>query len=128
METFDPVTSDQNLKILRKLYNNMEANTQSLKAFGVEQQTYGAMLASVLLGKQPLDFRLIVGCKMADAELSLQEVVEEDLTAEERTITPNQSQPRLHNEKSPCSTTTTLLMMLILTLRVSFFKAIGSGI
>jgi len=56
------------------------------------------MLASVLLGRLPPDLRLIVGHKTADAELtlrSLQEVVEEELMARERTINPNQSQPDL---------------------------------
>jgi len=115
METLlniDRLTSDQNLKGLRKLYTDVEANTRSLKALGVEPETYGAMLASMLLGKLPLYLRLIVGRKTADAELtlrSLQEVVEEELTARERTINPNQSQPRPHNEKPPRSTTTTLL-------------------
>jgi len=115
METLlniDPLMSDQNLKGLRKLYTDVEANTRSLKALGVEPETYGAMLASVLLGKLPPDLRLIVGHKTADAELtltSLQEVVEEELTARERTINPNQSQPRPRNEKPPRSTTTTLL-------------------
>ena len=74
METLlniDPVTSDQNLKGLRKLYTDVEANTRSLKALGVEPETYGAMLASVLLSKLPPDLRLIVGRKTADAELTL---------------------------------------------------------
>lgn len=114
METrlnIDPLTSDQNLKGLRKLYTDVEANTRSLKALGVEPETYGAMLASVLLGKLPPDLRLIVGRKTADAEMtlrSLQEVVEEELTARQRTINPNQSQPPPRNEKPPRSTTTLL--------------------
>ena len=115
METLldlDPVASDQNLRGLQKLYNDVEANTRSLKAFGVEPETYGAMLASVLLGKLPTDLRLIVGRKTTDAELTLtglQEILEEELTVRERTITPNQSQPRHRNERSPRPTTTTLL-------------------
>ena len=74
METLlniDPVTSDQNLKGLMKLYTDVEANTRSLKALGVEPETYGAMLASVLLGKLPPDLCLIVGRKTADDELTL---------------------------------------------------------
>ena len=81
----DPVTSDQNLKGLRKLYNgSVELNTRSLKALGVKPETYGTMLASVLLGKLPTDLRLIIGCQTAGSELTLrsvQEVMEEELTA-----------------------------------------------
>ena len=68
----DPVMYDQNLRGLRKLYNDVEANTRSLKALGVEPETYGAMLASVLLGKLPPNLRLIIGHKTAEAELTLQ--------------------------------------------------------
>jgi len=113
METLpniDPVMSDQNLKGLRKLYTDVEANTRSLKALGVEAETCGAMLASMLLGKLPPD--LIVGRKTADAELTLRglkEVVEEELTARQKKINPNQSQSRPRNDKPPRSTTTTLL-------------------
>ena len=115
METLldlNPVASDQNLRGHGKLYNDVEANTQSLKAFGVEPETYGAMLASVLLDKLPTDLRFIVGRKTTDAELiltGLQEVLEEELTARERTITPSQSQPRHCNERFLRPTTTTLL-------------------
>lgn len=77
----DPVTSDQNLKGLRRFYNDV---TRSLKALGVEPETYGTMLASVLLGRLPRDLRLIVGPKNTDDELtlsSLQEALEDELTA-----------------------------------------------
>lgn len=36
----DPVMSDQNMKGLRRLYNDVEANTRSLKALGVEPEAY----------------------------------------------------------------------------------------
>lgn len=115
----DPVTSDQNLRGLRRLYNDVEANTRSLKALGVQPEAYGTMLASVLLGKLPTDLRLIVSRKISDAELtlsSLQEVLEEELTARERTATareraatPSQGQPHSRSERPPRATTATLL-------------------
>ena len=122
METLlnvDQVTSDQNIRGLWKLYNDVEANTRSLKALGVEPETYGSMLASVLLGKLPNELRLIVSRKISNAKLtlsSLQRVMEEELTVRERTVnlrekvtTSSQGQPRHRNEKSPCATATTLL-------------------
>ena len=110
METLlniEQVTSDQKIRGLRKLHNDVEANTRSLKALGVEPETYGSMLASVLLGKLPNELRLIVSRKTSDAELtlsSLQGVMEEELAARERTVnlgekvaTPSQGQP--HHRK-----------------------------
>ena len=67
METLlniDPVTSDQNLKGLRKLYTDVEANTRSLKALGVEPETYGAMLASVAWQATT---RLVLDCGSQDS-------------------------------------------------------------
>ena len=122
METLlniDPVMSDQNLRGLKKLYNDVEANTRSLKALGVEPETYGTMLASVLLGKLPSDLRLIVSRKTSEVEFTLdalQRVLEEELTARERTAAPrervanpNQTQPHHHSEQPPHPTTATLL-------------------
>lgn len=110
--SIDPVASDQNMRGLRKLYNDVETNTRSLKALGVQPEAYGAMLAPVLLGKLPTDLRLIVGRKMTEAELTLsrlQEVLEEELTARERAVTPNQGQLRHQNGKPFRPTTTTLM-------------------
>ena len=122
METLlniDPVTSDQNLRGLQRLYNDVEANTRSLKAMGVEPEAYGTMLASVLIGKLPTDLRLIVSRKTNDTDLtlsSLQKVLEEELTARERTVTPreriatsSQGQPQHRNEKPPRATTAAML-------------------
>ena len=77
-------------------------------ALGVGPEMYGVMLATVLLGKLPPNLRLIVGRKTNEAELTLrhlQEIVEEEFTTRERTITPNQGQLRHHSERSSCSMT-----------------------
>ena len=59
------VASDQHLRELRRLYDQSEANIRSLKALGVEPETYGAMLSSVLLSKLQPELRLIVSRKVA---------------------------------------------------------------
>jgi len=64
------VTSDQDLRGFQRLYNDVEANTPSLKALGVAPEAYGAILASVLLGKLSCDLCLIIGCKITEAELA----------------------------------------------------------
>ena len=98
----DPFMSDQNMKGLWRPYNDIEANNQSLKALGVKPEAYGAILASMLLGKLPTDLRLIVSHKITDAELTLsrfQEVLRMSLRRE-RTVTLNQSLTRHRNERS----------------------------
>ena len=47
------VSGDYDLKGLRHLYNEVETNVRSLRALGVDQDTYGMMLTSVLLTKLP---------------------------------------------------------------------------
>ena len=95
------VTSDNHLRDLRRLYDQAEANIQSLKALGVEPESYGAMLSSVLLTKLPPDIRLIVSRKVSADELdmdSLLETFEQELIARERANNSvSQSQRRVHN-------------------------------
>ena len=96
METLlniDSVASDQNVRRLRKLYNDVEANTRSLKALGIEPESYGAMFSSVLLGKLPNELRLIVSRKTSETDLTLstlQHILEEELMARERTVNPRE--------------------------------------
>lgn len=72
------VTSDQHLRDLGRLYDQSEANIRSLKALGVEPESYGAMLSSVLLSKLPPELRLIVSRKVAADVL---ETFEQELRA-----------------------------------------------
>ena len=65
------VSGEQDLRSLRQLYNDIEANIRSLKALGVEQESYGTMLTSVLLTKLPPEVRLIVTRKAPGDDLDL---------------------------------------------------------
>lgn len=81
------VTADHHLRDLRRLYDQSESNIRSLKALGVELESYGAMLSSMLLSKLPPDLRLIVSRKVQADELnmeSLLETFEQELLARER--------------------------------------------
>ena len=57
------VSGEHNLRGLRRLYNEVEANVRSLKALGVERDSYGTMLTSVLLTKLPPEIRLLIGVR-----------------------------------------------------------------
>ena len=96
------VTSDNHLRDLRRLYDQSEANIRSLKALGVEPESYGAMLSSVLLSKLPPDMRLIVSRKVSADDLDMDrllETFEQELIARERASdSVSQAPRRVHNQ------------------------------
>ena len=98
-----PVTSDHHLRDLRRLYDLSESNIRSLRALGVEPDSYGTMLASVLLSKLPPELRLIVSRQTPTDELDLMnllELFEKELIVHERV----NSQPTRRNHSSTSST------------------------
>ena len=54
------VTSDNDLKRLRQLYDKVEAHIRALQALGVECQSYGKLLIPLLMEKLPGELRLII--------------------------------------------------------------------
>ena len=107
------VTLEHDLRGLRRLYNDVEANVRSLKVLGVEQGSYGAMLTSVLLNKLPNDVRLIVTRKTPSDRLDLPTlltVLEDELVARERSRDSNRGGRHPPDFKTrPSSMATTLL-------------------
>ena len=92
--TTGAVTSDKNLRELRKLYDTVEAHTRSLKGLGVDPKSHGIMLSSVLLSKLPPDLHLLVSRRMSTEEdLDLEgilELFEQELIVRERAVNPSQ--------------------------------------
>lgn len=106
----EAITSEQNVRGLRRLYDDVESHIRSLKSLGVAPESYGALLSPVLLNKLPPELRLIVSRKIPDSTLdvdSLLKIVEEELLARERTQAPTQTPPR-RNQDKPRPTATTL--------------------
>ena len=64
----EAMTSSNNLKALRRLYDQVELHTRNLKSLGVESSSYGSLLASVLLNKLPQDLQLFVSRKIGESE------------------------------------------------------------
>ena len=84
----EAVTSQHNLRALRRLYDNVESHTRSLKSLGVESGTYGSLLASVLINKLPQELQLLVSRRIGEEKWELDEMLEvigEELQARERT-------------------------------------------
>ena len=59
------MTSPNNVKALRHFHDVAESNIRSLKELGVSVEMYGA---SVLMNKLLRDLRLIIGCKIGEAD------------------------------------------------------------
>ena len=101
------VTSDRHLRDLRRLYDQSEANIRSLKALGINNYSYGAMLSSVLLSRLPPDIRLIVSRKASADSLDMDvllETFEQELTARERAS--SSTQPSTHRNHNPSHSST----------------------
>ncbi|CAB4000089.1 PREDICTED: uncharacterized protein LOC105315219 [Paramuricea clavata] len=83
----EPVTSPHNLKGLRTLYDTVESHIRALKSLGVQAETYGNLLCSMLLNKLPQELCIIVSREVQGDvwELGhLLELIEKELEARER--------------------------------------------
>ena len=101
----DAISSDRNLRDLRRLYDNTESHVRSLRSLGIDAASYGALLSPVLLAKLPPELRLIVSRKVSDSNLDMAVLLatfEEELTARERANPQpiRRSQERVHHTAS----------------------------
>ena len=83
------VGSENDTLKLRQLLDTVETQVRALKALGVSAESYGGLLASILLNKLPPEVRLIVsrGLTSDNWELDkLVELFEAELDARERTM------------------------------------------
>ena len=83
-----PVSSGSNVKELRNLYDQIEANVRSLQTLGVDSGSYGSLLVSVLLTRIPEEIRLIVTREYTEGSDwnldNLLKALEKELSARER--------------------------------------------
>ena len=108
----EPVTSQHQLRNLRRLYDSVETHVRSLKSMDVTSESYGSLLTSVLLSKLPQELRLIVTRKITEDELSLDALlkeVEQEIEARERAqatqATPNQQPKKPYRESQHTAAT-----------------------
>ena len=112
METLlsiEAVMSEQNVRGLCQLHDDVESHIRGLKSLRVALESYGALLSLVLLKKLPPELHLIVSRKVTDSTLnvdSLLKTVEDKLIAR-RAHNPVQT-PHCQNQDKSCPTTTTL--------------------
>ena len=83
----EAVTSILNLKGLRHLYDSVETRIRNLRSLGISSDSYGSLLASVLLNRLPPELRVMVTREITDEEWNLAKVMEifqKELDARER--------------------------------------------
>ena len=103
----ESVTTSHGVRDLRRLFDDVSCHVRSLKTLGVESATYGSLLCPVLMNKIPHDLQLIISRKVAEADWTIDkllELIEEELTARERIgARQGRSQPR-YGDRKPLTT------------------------
>ena len=85
----DTVSSQHDLKGLRRLYDLVESQVRGLKSLGVDSTSYGNLLSSVLLQKLPAELRLIVTRETIEDDWDLDALLkqlEREIEARERAM------------------------------------------
>ena len=83
----EEVSSQYNLKALRHLYDQVESQVRGLRALGVGADSYGSLLAPVILNKLPQELRLIMSREVTEGRWNLDELmrlVDVEIRARER--------------------------------------------
>ena len=99
--SIEAVSSDTNLKALRRLYDVVESQVRGLKSLGVASETYGSLLSSVLLSKLPKEIRLIISRKVGGGDWKLDELLrmlQEEVQARERAIASETTSTKSHEK------------------------------
>ena len=110
----EAVTSSQNTRALRKMFDYISCHIRSLKSLGIESDSYGGLLCPVLLNKIPADLQLIVSRQVPEADWKLDVLmgaIEEEIIARER-VSAGQGRPpprRGTSEQKPPSTAAALV-------------------
>ena len=108
----EAVVSSQSTRALRRLFDNISCHVRSLISLGIESDSYGSLLWSVLLNKIPADLQLMVSRKVSEADWNLNllmAAIEEEITARERVGEDQYRPPTRRSEYKPPPTATTLV-------------------
>ena len=93
----EAVSSQYNVKGLRRLYDQLEIYIHGLKSLGVDSESYGSLLSSVLVKKLPTEMQLLISRQLPSDDwtlVALMETLVKEIEARERTATANQPQGR----------------------------------
>ena len=71
-----PIASDEDLRRLRQLYDQVESHVRALQALGIDKDSYGKLLVPLLLEKIPMELHLIISRKIDTSEWDLETLLE----------------------------------------------------
>ena len=83
----ESVSSANNIKALRRLYDQVEFQVRSLRSLEVPLDSYGNLLSSLFMNRLPQDLRLIISREVGNAEWHIDQlmaIVEREISARER--------------------------------------------
>ena len=69
------VTSQHDLKGLRRLYDLVETHVRGLRALGVPAESYGGLLTSILMNKLPPEIRLLISRELTKEKWDMERVM-----------------------------------------------------
>ena len=104
----ETITSSYNLKGLRRLYDFVETHVRSLRSLGVNSDSYGGILVSVLLNKLPSELQLFVSREVGEGDWKLDDmmkVIEGEIRACERTASASHPLVRKTPKEQPTAAT-----------------------
>ena len=88
MVSIDSISSQHDVKGLRRLCDVIDTNVRSLTSLDVKAESYGSLLSSVLLNKLPSELRLMASRKFGGTDSwdfsALLKLIEEEVQARER--------------------------------------------
>ena len=104
----EAVTSHHNLKGLCGLYHFVETHVCTLTSLGVDSESYGRILASILLSERPQEVQFLVSCEIGEGEWNLDymmRVIEGDVQACERMVSASTPTMEKLRKESPTAAT-----------------------
>ncbi len=73
----DPVTSSNDVKKIRDLFDTIEVHVRNLGSLNVDTSQYGSVLVTVIMAKLPNDIRLLISRKMpSNTQWDIKELME----------------------------------------------------
>ena len=83
------ITSDRDVRSIRKFYDDIESHVRSMDGLGVNINDYGALLAPVIIERLPHQLKLVIGRNIKDEVWDLTKiltVINDELVARENCI------------------------------------------
>ena len=95
------VSSNEDLRGLRLLYDKMETVTRSLKSIGVKSESYSAVLSPVIMSKLPSELRLFISRRLGEEwdVVGLLEQLGEEISLREKCVLSSIGHTTRHAEK-----------------------------